>query len=486
MDKKKKKKVYLASGGAFLLIIFILISVLSSNKSTVSVQTAKVEKKDQLTSKVTASGEIRAKTSVNISPEIAGIINQLYVREGDEVKEGDLLLQIDPIQTEAEENIADSRYLQALMDVRSREIEIANTELQLERDKASLNQARAELVQKEDNYSREERSFKRKQDLHEDGLLSDDEYEIAQNSLRSARTVLDVQRENIRQMEAQIDLSKNNIEKMELSLDNTRQQERQAKQNLVKAEDNSKKTKITSPQNGVITNLAKEKGERAVPGNQNNPEATIMTIADLSVIQAELKVDETEIVGLSLHDHAEIEVDAIPDVKFEGEVTEIGNSPISGTSQQEAKDFKVIVTLKDPSKKLRPGMSCTSDITTERREGVLAIPIQALTIREVEVDENGEYQEPDLDSRSEKTVVAANSKSDETPKKELEGVFVIDEKMRARFRPIKTGITGESDIEVLENLKEGEEIITGSFQTLRTIKDGTFVKIVNKKESESD
>ena len=482
---RKKKKLYLACSGAALLIIIILISAMSSNKSTVPVQTAKVEKKDQLTSKVTASGDIRAKTSVNLQSEVAGIITELYVREGDKVHKGDLLLQIDPIQTEAEETIADSRYQQALMDVRSRDIEIANAELQLERDKASLNQSRVDLVQKEDNYNREERSFKRKQQLHEDGLISRDEYEIAQNSLKSTKTVLEIQRENIKQMEAQLSLSTNNIQKMKLSLENTQEQERQAKQNLVKAKDNSKKTMITSPQDGVITKLSKEKGERAVPGNLNNPEATIMTIADLSTIQAELKVDETEIVGLALHNFAEVEVDALPDEKFEGEVTEIGNSPISGTSQQEAKDFKVIVTLKDPSPKLIPGMSCTSDITTDKRTDVLTIPIQALTIREVEVDKEGNYHEPNLEAGSNNPVVEANSNDDETPKKELEGVFVIDGNMRARFRPIKTGITGESDIEVVENLKEGEEIITGSFQTLRTIKDGTFVKRVNQKESES-
>ena len=211
-----------------------------------------------------------------------------------------------------------------------------------------------------------------------------------------------------------------------------------------------------------------------------------MEIADLSIIQAELKVDETEIIGLSLGDFAEIEVDALPDVIFEGEVTEIGNSPIAGTSQQEAKDFKVIVTLKKPSDKLRPGLSCTSDITTETRKDVLAIPIQALTIREVEVDENGKYVQPDLDNMSSKSVVQASSDSKEEEKEELEGVFVIDDKMRARFRPIQTGITGESDIEVIENLKDGEEIITGSFQTLRTIKDGEFVRIINTNKSESE
>jgi len=482
----KKKKVYLACGGALLLILFILISVMSSNRDTVSVQATQVERTDLLTSKVTASGDIRAKTSVNISPEIAGIINELFVQEGDTVKAGDMLLQIDPIQTVAEENIADSRYQQAVMDVRGREIEIANSELQLERDKASLNQARAELLQKEDNYNREQNSFRRKQQLHEERLLSHDEYEMAQNSLKSSETILKIQRENIKQMEAQITLSMNNIKKMKLSLDNTRQQERQARQNLVKAKDNAKKTTITSPQDGVITSLSKEKGERAVPGNQNNPEATIMTIADLSVIQTELRVDETEIIGLALGNFAEVEVDALPDQVFEGEVTEIGNSPISGNSQQEAKDFKVIVTLKDPSEKLRPGMSCTSDITTDTRANVLAVPIQALTIREVEVDEEGNYIQPDLNDKSQKTAVETDSDSDETLEEELEGVFVIHENERARFRPIETGITGESDIEVLEGLTDGEEIITGTFQTLRTIKDGAFVKQTNTNKSESD
>ena len=482
----KKKKVYLACGGAVLLIAIIAISVLSSNKNTVSVQTSKVEITDLLTSKVTASGEIRAKKFVNLQSEVAGIITELYVSEGASVNVGDILLQIDPIQTEAEENIADSRYQQSVMDVQRSDIEITNTELQLERDKASLNQARAELVQKEDNLKREQGSFRRKQQLHEEGLLSNDDYEAAQNSLKSSKTILEIQKENIKQMEAQIELSTNNIQKMRISLENAREQEKQAKSNLIKAKDNSKKSTIKSPINGVITKLSKEKGERAVPGNLNNPEATIMTIADLSVIQAELKVDETEIVGLALGNFSEVEVDALPDMKFEGDVAEIGNSPISGTSQQEAKDFKVIVTLKNPSLKLRPGMSCTSDITTETREKVRTIPIQALTIREVEVDEDGKYHEPDLSIKSTKKDDEANSDDDETPKDELEGVFVIDKNMRARFRPIKTGIAGESDIEVLENLQDGEEIITGSFQTLRTIKDGAFVKITNKNKSESD
>lgn len=475
----KKKKVYLTAGGIVLLVIIVLISVMSVNRNAVAVQTEKAERMKTLTAKVTASGEIRAKRFVNLQSEVTGIITELYVDEGDNVKTGDMLLQIDPIQTEADKEIAVAAYEQAVADVRKQQIELMNAELQLQRDRASLNQARAELIQKENNYRREQNSFRRHQKLHEEGLLSHDEYEIAQNSLKSAKSLLDIQKETVAQMEAQIELSQNKIEQMELSVKNARAQEKTAEARLIQAKDNAKKTAIMSPLDGVITKLAKEKGERAVPGMLSNPEATIMEIADLSTIQAELKVDETEIVSLSLGDSAEVEVDALPDVIFEGKVTEIGNSPITSTSQQEAKDFKVIVTLTNPSPKLRPGMSCTSDITTDVRENVLAIPIQALTIREVKVDENGNYREPDLNEEGKDVVVRADSDEDKAPKKELEGVFVINENMRARFRPIETGITGETDIEVLENLKDGEEIITGSFQTLRTIEDGAFVERSN-------
>jgi len=483
----KKKKILLVCGCAVLLLVIILASISNSNRNAVPVQTAKAERVDLLTSIVTASGEIRAEKYVNLQSEVAGIITEIMVKEGDKVNSGDVLLQIDPIQREADKNIAVAGYEQAVADVRNRKIDLVNAELDLKRDEASFNQQRADLLQKENNFKREQNSFKRQQKLHEEGLISHDEYEIAQNSLRSTESILQIQRESIKQMEAQIELSKNRIEQMELSVKNSQAQEKSARSRLIQARDNAKKTTIISPQDGVIVKLAKEVGERAVPGNQNNPEATIMEIADLSIIQAELKVDETEIIGLALGDFAEVEIDALPDEIFEGEVTEIGNSPIAGTSQQEAKDFKVIVTLKAPSPKLRPGLSCTSDITTETRADVLAIPIQALTIREVEVDEDGEYQEPDLDNKNNESVVQADTElEEEAEEEELEGVFVIDEEIRARFRPIDTGITGESDIEVLENLKDGEEIVTGSFQTLRTIKDGEYVIIANKDKSESD
>lgn len=483
---KGKKRIWIAACLIVLLAIIVIASISSSRKDTVLVQTTTVQRKDVLSSKVTASGEIRAKKFVDLQSEISGIITELPVHEGQSVKKGDILLRIDPIQTDAETRQAQAQYDMNAAQARAQEFEILNAEAQLLRDEASLRSARAELEQAENNFLTRQNSYKRQQQLFEDGLISRDSYETAQNDFRSAQSRLEVQKANLAQMENQINIAKNNIARMKTSQKASQAQVTSAAANLTKASDQSRKSQIVSPMDGVITQLKKEKGERAVPGMMTSPEATIMTIADLSTIQAQLKVDETDIVNLSLGDIAQVKVDALPDAVFEGEVTEIGNSPIDSTSSQEAKDFKVIVTLKSPSPLLRPGMSCTGDITTSTKHNVIAIPIQALTSRDVEVDKEGKYHMPDLNKKSRSSVARAASSKENVDKKELEGVFVINENKIARFRPVKTGITGESEIEIIENLKENEEIISGSYQTLRTIKDGAAVKIDTAKKAESE
>jgi HlyD family secretion protein len=481
----KGKKVWIIGGGVVLLAAIIAISITSSRKNVTSVQIAKVQRKEVLTSKVTASGQIRAKKSIDIQSEVSGIITDLPVREGDSVTKGQVLLRIDPKQTNADLDVARAQFDQASAQTRVQEFEISNAEVQLMREEASLKSAQAQLQREQDNVLRTQNSFTRQQQLHEDGLISNDDYEEAQNKLKSAKSTLAVQQSTVAQAQEQLRVAKNNIAKMKNQLASSQASAKQSAATLSKQSDQSGKAKVISPQDGVITQLKKEIGERAVPGMMTSPEATIMTIADLSVIQAELKVDETDIVNLSIGDITEVKVDAIPDTVFKGEVTEIGNSPITTSSaSQEAKDFKVIITLKDPSPKLRPGMSCTGDITTETRKNVLVIPIQALTVRDVEVDKNGVYHPPDLTKKDKGSVARADSSKENVPKKELEGVFVINENDKiARFRVIKTGISGESEIEVLDNLKEGEQIVSGSFQTLRTIKDGAAVKIETTSKS---
>jgi len=335
--------------------------------------------------------------------------------------------------------------------------------------------------QAQSNLTIAQNTYRRKQQLNEDGLISREEYEQAQNSYRVAQAQLEVSKARLSQMETQIKIAQNNIQQMKRTYEAGSKRVKALAASLTRAEDQLGKTTLYAPLSGVITQLLVEKGERAVPGIMSNPQATLMTIADLSVIQTELKVDETDVVNVSLGDYAQVKVDALPDVILEGDVTEIGNSPIRSATggQQEAKDFKVVVTLRNPSDKLRPGMSCTGDIITDTKQNVLTIPIQALTIREVEVDKDGNYIPPDPNKKKEANVAEASSGAPKEQKKELEGVFVVDGGKTARFRPIKTGITGETEIEVLDNLKEGEEIVSGSFQTLRTIKDGAAVKVDN-------
>lgn len=478
----KKKKIWIVAGAVAALALIVFFSISATRREEVVVQTSKVERRGELKAKVTASGEIRAKEAVELQAEVAGVINALNVREGDRVQKGDILLHIDPIATKADSDAARAQYDAGGTDLRAQEFQISNAEANLARDEASLKSAQAQLAQAQANLTVSENTYRRKQELNEDGLVSREEYEQSVNNYKVAQAQLEVAKAGVTQVETQVQISRNNIQQMKRSYEASAKRLSSLAASLTRAQDQFSKTTIYSPLTGVVTQLNVEQGERAVPGIMSNPQATLMIISDLSVIQAELKVDETDVVNLKLGDRANVKVDALPDTVLEGKVTEIGNSPIrssTSSTQQEAKDFKVVVTLDDPSSKLRPGMSCTGDIITDTKQNVLAIPIQALTIREVEVDKDGKYIRPDPNKKESVSVAEANSGTGKPNKKELEGVFLVDKDRKARFQPIKTGITGETEIEVLDNLKEGEEIVSGSFQTLRTIKDGAAVKIDN-------
>ena len=245
------------------------------------------------------------------------------------------------------------------------------------------------------------------------------------------------------------------------------------------------KTEYQAPFDGVITNLPVREGETVVIGIQNAPGSTLMTIADTSVITAEVKVDESDIVNVQLGQPAEVTIDAMPKQKFKGVVTEIGSNAVmrstgvstaqSTSSGQEAKDFKVVVTLQNPPPNLLPGLSTTARITTAKRSGVLAIPIQALTIRE-----RGDL-DTDKKTRTRRTRCRRPPRRRRTPrtKEELQGVFVLKNKKDAVFVPVTTGISGTTDIEVTSGLQEGDEIVTGSYKVLRTLRNGASVKVDN-------
>jgi len=252
------------------------------------------------------------------------------------------------------------------------------------------------------------------------------------------------------------------------------------------------KTTNAAPFDGVVTNLPVREGETVVVGIQNAQGSTLMTIADMSVITAEVKVDETDIVNVRLGQPAEVTIDAIPKKIFHGKVSEIGDNAIirssglstsqSATASEEAKDFKVVVTLTDAPSELRPGLSTTAKITTATRSNVLSIPIQSLTLRTKQQMDQQNNQPGSVHAAAPTKEVASKSKKDD----DLQGVFVIHNK-KAMFVPVTTGITGTTDIEVLDGLKEGDEVITGSYKVLRTLRPGSSVKIDNstpKKEEE--
>jgi HlyD family secretion protein len=462
---KAWKKVAIGAGAVVLLAIIVAFTVHQSGKNVVTVQTGKAQRQD-LATVVSASGEIKPKTYVNIGANAFGKITHLYVKEGDHVKRGQLLAQLENVQSSADVNANEASLQAAQTDSLAAE--------------AALKTAEADLLRAQADYDRNKLDWSRAQSLFKDGLISKSDFDSRRNAWATADAGLTQATARVAQAKAQNDSASRHIA--------------QAKATLTHYTDLLQKTTYPAPFDGVITNLPVREGETVVIGIQNAQGSTLMTIADMSVITAEVKVDETDIVNVKLGQPADVTIDAIPKKIFHGKVTEIGNNAIvrsSGlsTSQQttaseEAKDFKVVVTLSDAPQDLRPGLSTTAKVTTATRSNSLSIPIQALTLRtkdQIEAQNNppGSVHAAEPAARE----VSSKNKRDD----EVQGVFVIRNK-KAMFVPVATGITGTTDIEVLDGLKEGDEVITGSYKVLRTLRPGSSVKVDNqapKKEDES-
>jgi HlyD family secretion protein len=460
---KNWKKIALIAGGVVILLAIVGFTVEQSRKGVVTVQTAKVVRED-ITSIVTASGEIRPKVQVNIGSNAFAKITHLYVKEGDRVKKGQMLATLDNVQPAADVSANDSALNAARTDAIAAQ--------------AAVNTAAAELNQAEAEFERAKLDYDRNKALYDSQLIAKADYDTKKATLGTAT--------------AQLGMAKAKLAQAKATQDSARVHITQNAANLRRVTDVLSKTEYAAPFDGVITNVPVREGETVVPGIQNSPGSTLMTIADTSVITAEVKVDETDIVNVQIGQAAEVSIDAIPKQKFKGIVTEIGRNAVlrstgvstaqTTSSGQEAKDFKVVVALQDPPPNLLPGLSATARITTATRNTALAIPIQALTIRQ-----RGEL-EPEKKGKA-KAVQAATPAS-ANAKEELQGVFVISNKKEAVFVPVTTGISGTTDIEVTQGLKEGDQIVTGSYKVLRTLRNGASVKIDNaaapkKEESES-
>src|SRR5690348_2609458 len=360
---KTWQKVGIGVGAVAVLGGIVLFSVNQANKGVVTVQTAKIAPQETLVSQVTASGEIKPTTYTNVTAQGFGRITEILVKEGDHVKKGDRLL--------LQENI------QANADVQAQAAAINSAEAGVEASQASYKAAQADLLLQQANLEKAKLDWERGQGLFKDGLIPKQDFDQRKTSYDAAI--------------AQVDSSKARVLSLKATLDQMRAQVAQSRAVLLRTQDVLRKTTYTSPINGIVSYLPERVGDYVVPGIQNSNGSFIMTLSDMSIITAEVKVDETDIVNVKIGQEADVTIDAVPGKVFKGKVTEVGSQAVlrsSGltttqttTSSQEAKDFKVVVTLDSPPDNLRPGLSATAKIKTAERKNVVAIPIQALAMR---------------------------------------------------------------------------------------------------------
>jgi HlyD family secretion protein len=398
---RKQKKLILFFLVIAVIAIIILFNLQSQREKGIKVSVEKVGRHD-LTSVVSASGEVKPKKNVNISSEIAGRVIKIGVEEGQQVKTGDFLLKLESTQYEAN----------------------------ADRDEARIQSLRADLIRAEAVKNRDDGFYKRQKKLFEAQLIS---------------------AETLESSKANYEISKANYDAILFQI-------KQAQASLESTLDILNKTEYYAPIDGIITSLRVEEGETALVGTMNNPGTILMTIADLSVMEVEVEVDETDVVGVKIGQPSEVKIDAYPEDIITGTVTEVGSSALqSVTAADESKDFKVVVTLENPPTDLKPGLSASADIIIAKKDGVLAVPISALVLRDKSQDEqiSGKEQE--------------------------EGVYIVEES-RVKFKPVQKGIMGELMIEITSGLEEGQDVVVGPYSALRLLKDDSLIKPEEKKE----
>ncbi len=465
---KANFKILLTIGLLVLVSGGVFASIRYSQRGIVDVQTGRVVRQD-LVASVTASGEIKPKNYINLGANTIGPapITEILVKEGDHVRKGQVVAKMESVQANADVVAQHATIDTALADSAASEAGLKSQADGVTTAQATLEKNKAELARTKQNFDRATELYNAKLLAKQDYEQKKAEYDTAVAAIGEADARLSQARAQEAQARQQLASAQKRIAQLQANLD--------------RYKDILEKYNVIAPLDGIVTNLPVRTGETVVPGVQNSAASTIMTIADMSQITAEVKVDETDIVNVMLGQAAEVTIDAMPNHTFHGHVTEIGDEAIlrssgvassqSNTSDQEAKDFKVVVALDDPPDDIRPGLSCTGKIVTATHQRVLTIPIQALTVR----------QRGDLEPKKTNAVQAASyvdPVAEKAKKEELQGVFVIRDG-KAQFVPVTTGITGATDIEVLSGLKDGDQIITGSFKVIRTLRNLVKVKVNN-------
>jgi HlyD family secretion protein len=443
------KKILLIAAAVIVAVALVSVFVYKQQSGYTKVLTAKIHKQD-LATVVSGTGQIKPKTIVNVGANVMGRVTRFYVKEGDTVKKGQTVATIENVQQKANVAGQEAAISAAKTDINSYLAAEKTAEANVERAKADLEQKKLD--------------WDRAQSLFKAGIMARQDFD-------SKKAAFDTDVATVAQMQAQLNQAKAQTESARGHL--------QTQVATLRAnEDMLEKTIAIAPFDGIVTNMPVKEGETVVTGIQNTAGSTLMTLADMSVITAEVKVDETDIVNIKDGQPADVLVDAIPGKVFKGHVTLVGDQALlrstgiatsqSTTGTEEAKDFKVVVTLDESSDQLRPGLSTTAKITTAQKSNVLALPIQALTM----------FTPPAPNSSNGNVEAASSSSSSKTPP--VQGVYVLEKdahgKQRAKFVPVTTGITGATDIEVLSGLQDGQEIVTGPYKTLRTLKNGALLK----------
>jgi HlyD family secretion protein len=443
------KKIILIVLGVIVASALVAVFVYKQQSGYTKVLTAKVTRQD-LATVVSGTGQIKPKTFVNVGATSFGRITHLMVKEGDHVTKGQVLAAVESVQPEANVAAQKATIAAAKTDI--------NSYIAAEKTgEANVEHAKADLEQKKLDWDRA-------QSLYQAGIMAKQDFDAKKAAYDTSVASLNQAIAGLNQARAQTDSARGHLGTQEATLRFN--------------QDALSKTVSIAPFDGIVTNLPVREGETVVVGIQNAEGSTLMTLADMSVITAEVKVDETDVVNIKVGQSAEISIDALPGRTFKGHVTLVGDQALlrstgvatsqSTTGTEEAKDFKVVVTFDETAPELRPGLSTTAKITTAQKPNVLSLPIQALTT----------FTPPAPGGNG--NVEAASTSPSNSKAKPIQGVYVVQKdahgKQRAKFIPVTTGITGATDIEVLSGLTDGQEIVTGPYKTLRGLKDGALLK----------
>jgi HlyD family secretion protein len=508
MALSRKKKIIIGAVAAVVLLAVVIGGVLATRKDVPEVTTVKVEMRPELRSTVTSSGEVRPIQFMNLTSEVQGRIEEIYVKEGEKVEKGAPLVRLDPNQLESstdaqlaafqsaqnEVNVSQSQVSAAQNNLAQAQAQLNTAQVAVDSARQAVVAARTDIDRAQVEFNAANRELKRLEQLLESGVISRQSYDEGRDRVESAQASLNTARSNLaaRELgvkEAQTRLNQQSVavrdarrgvETASLSVRSSQSRANQQSAVLRGQRNQRDKTLQVAPISGVIAEIPSRVGTFAVAGLSTT---ALLTIADMSTINVEVKVDETEIDKVAVGQKAKVKVDAFGEQEIEGEVTQktplaVGKSQTTGglstnINVQEAKEFRVVVQLvnltAEMQNALRPGMSATATITTKTVENVIAVPLQAIVTKKPE--------------GSPSPTIQGDAPETADKPKLIEGVYVL-EGNKVKFIPVEKGITGESDIQIIAGLSEGQEVIIGPSRVLNTLKDDTVVKKQEKKEGE--